>query len=104
MTSGILQILNDINPKKSGALNPCSEAELATAKANLENASLTVLFEELDYDERCLDVYFQKLSSYEVRTRQRHDDWQKKRLDRAKAAVTQYWNSKVAGLYFNIFF
>lgn len=95
---GILEILNELNPKLSGAPTKTSESELETAKAALDSAQLAIVFEEIEYDEKCLDVYFQKASSYEVRVRNRYEEWQAKRTERAKLAVSQYWEQKVSWL------
>ena len=76
-----------------------TESELGLARSALEKASLDLLFEELAYDEKCLQIHIQKVANYHVRLAHQRDEWLKKRLDRAKSAVTQWWESKVGGWF-----
>ena len=46
------------------------EAALSKSASDLDNANYTLTLEEVEYDEKCLEVYLSKLSNFEVRVRQ----------------------------------
>ena len=71
------------------------ESDLGDAKQALDAANYKLLLEEIEYDEKCMAVYLQKVSNFEVRQAHQRDEWVKKRLDRAKQAVDKWWESKV---------
>ncbi|CAJ1437658.1 unnamed protein product [Effrenium voratum] len=97
----ILGILNEIVPDKTNQGNPtakqaASEADLGDARMHLDEAHWKLLKEELEYDEKCLAVFQQKITNFEIRLAHQRDEWVKKRLDRAKAAACQWWDMKVS--------
>ena len=61
---------------------------------HLDEAHWKLLKEELEYDEKCLAVFQQKITNFEIRLAHQRDEWVKKRLDRAKAAACQWWDMK----------
>ena len=92
---GILNILNEILPANAGASGPTASAvDLKLAKDALEAANYRMLLEELDYDEKCLQVFLKKKSDFEVRMAHQRDEWCKKRIDKAKAATDKWWQAK----------
>lgn len=72
-----------------------SEGDLSDAKAALDASTYKIFLEEVDYDEKCLNVYLKNINNFKVRVAHQRDDWAKKRLDRAKTAVDQWWRAKV---------
>eukprot|EP00435_Cladocopium_sp_Y103_P046086 s1680_g13.t1 len=61
----ILDILNTINPdKKAGA--SVTEGELSEVQSQLSASALKLLLEELQYDEKCLQVHLTKLQNFTV--------------------------------------
>lgn len=76
------------NQKVAGGKASASETDLGDAKSKLDQSSFKLLLEELEYDEKCLSVYQQKVNNYEVRLTHQRD---------AKAAVNQWQDMKVLG-------
>lgn len=94
---GILNILNETAPEKGAGGGPAALAmeDLGEAKRAIENANYKLLLEEIEFDEKCMAVYVQKVSNYEVRQAHQRDTWLKKRLEKAKQAVQKWFESKV---------
>ena len=92
-----MSILNEMAPEKKNLTDPSTQVELDGAKLALDATALALLLEELKYDEKCLSVYFTKLSSYHVRLSHQKDEWVQKRMERAKSAVNKWFDAK-AGL------
>ena len=78
-------------PEKTPAL---SEGELQEVQANLSTASLKLVLEELQYDEKCLAVHVTKVQNFHIRTMTQKAEWVRKRQDRAREAATRWWDSK----------
>ena len=72
------------------------EAALSKSASDLDNANYTLTLEEVDYDEKCLEVYLSKLSNFEVRVRQLKEQWNRKRQDSAKEAIHGWMDQYVA--------
>ena len=73
-----------------------TDTGLGDAKAALDASSFKLLLDEIKYDEQCLEVYLQKVENYGVRLLHQRDAWTKKRLERAKEAVNDWWDAKVS--------
>lgn len=71
-----------------------SEGELCEQNSQLGAAALKLLIEEIQYDERCLQVHMAKQQSFMIRSLHQKTDWQKKRQERAREAITKWWESK----------
>lgn len=102
---GILSILNSMTTSgSSDAMCPApgstttKEVELDFAKAQLDLANFKLMLEEVEYDQKCIDIYLKKVSDYKVRVIHSRDEWTKKKLDRAKQAVDGWMRAK-AGLF-----
>jgi hypothetical protein len=94
LPAGVLGILNDLNPAgKPG--EDVSSAVLEDAKKGLDLAAFQLLVEEIGYDEKCLAAYKANMQSFELRLQHLRDQWTKKRIDRSREAITQWWNAKV---------
>ena len=92
--AGVADILNGLaQGKKAGA--GISENCLTDRQAALDTQAYKLMLEEVAFDEQCLQVYQQKISSYEIRLMHQKDAWVKKRMDRSKAAIQQWWDAKV---------
>ena len=86
-------------PGKGGAGGLTATAvELKQAQTLLEQASFRMFMEEASFDEKCFQVFTKKLKDYEVRMAHQRDEWCKKRIDQAKAAIDKWWQAK-AGEY-----
>ena len=75
-----------------------SEVALHKSASDLEAANYTLLLEEIGYDERCLEVYLQKLENFEVRVKQLKEQWSRKRMDGAKDAIFAFLDQYVSRL------
>ena len=75
-----------------------AEAALHKSATDLDNAGYQLLLEELQFDERCLEVYKGKLSNFEVRVAQLRDSWRQKRNQHAKDAILKWLDSNVSQL------
>ena len=95
--AGVLSILNELQPQQQKA-GPASggttDAEINDAKVALDASALKLLKEEMEYDSKCLEIYFQKLSNYQLRVTAQRAEWRKRRLDKAKTATDTWWDSK----------
>ena len=83
----MLGILNDLNP----AGKPGEDVSSAV----LDLAAFQLLVEEIGYDEKRLAAYKANMQSFELRLQHLRDQWTKKRIDRSREAITQWWNAKV---------
>ena len=71
-----------------------TEGELSEVQSQLGASALKLLLEELQYDEKCLQVHLAKLQNFTVRTMHQRTEWQKKRQERAREAVSKWWDTK----------
>ena len=86
-------ILNELNPKAQGAT--AAPGELEGVKDSLDASAMSLLIQELEYDEKCLAAYFSKMDSYQIRLSHLKNEWVQKRLERAKTSVFKWMDQKV---------
>lgn len=92
-----MEILNDnLGADKAMAAVGTSEALLSDSANKLDLAGYKLALEEVAYDEKCLEVYLGKLASFEIRTMQLKDDWNRKKLDMARQAAETWIHTNVA--------
>ncbi len=90
---GILNILNDVNPdKKHGP--KITDGELGDVQNQLTISALRLVLEELQFDEKCLQVHLTKIQNYQVRLAHQKEEWMKKRQERSRQAVISWWDQK----------
>lgn len=89
--------MNELTPGKVVG-DGKAEAALHKSATDLDNAGYQLLLEELQFDERCLEVYKGKLSNFEVRVAQLRDSWRQKRNQHAKDAILKWMDFNVSQL------
>ena len=89
--------MNELTPGKVVG-DGKAEAALHKSATDLDTAGYQLLLEELQFDERCLEVYKGKLSNFEVRVAQLRDSWRQKRNQHAKDAILKWMDFNVSQL------
>ena len=82
-----------MNPEKKKL--SVTEGELSEVQSQLSSSALKLLIEEIQYDEKCLEVHMSKVQNFVIRTMHQKTEWQKKRQTRAREAVMNWWDKKV---------
>ena len=95
-----MEILNDLKLSNEGVAfgKKTSEMDLVKASGDLDAAHFKLLMEELQYDEKCLEVYLKKQESHAIRIQQLKDQWAMKRMECAREAIQQWMEHNASQL------